>query len=304
MKKGTREQVAGLMAVGGLICGSGAFTISACFLPPPGGFGTLAWWSLRAGLVLLGVFELSVGNSLLMRAERLNVGVIPSFTPLPAGSYILYLRNFGDDRRLGRPQRVPGPGTMVRAWFLVGRSEEKRIAAALRWAGPVVGVGVPGERMPNDGVLRMDLPDDWQGPVRNLIENARLVVLVLGAGPGTLWELGESMRTLPPERLLLLNRMKSAEYEQFRQVARQELRAQADEVRRATGRRWAPPMLPDPPADRRVPSQLRGIVHFTGNWRPTYVALPRVPLPEDYLLGALDRALWVPMVQLTALSSP
>jgi hypothetical protein len=140
--------------------------------------------------------------------------------------------------------------------------------------------------------------------VRNLIENGRLVVLVLGAGPGTLWELGESMRTLPPERLLLLNRMKTAEYEQFREMARQELRAQADEVRRATGRRWTPPRLPDPPADRRVPSQLRGIIHFTGKWRPTYVALPRVPLPEDYLLAALDRALWVPMVQLTALNSP
>jgi hypothetical protein len=123
----------------------------------------------------------------------------------------LYLRNFSDDRLLARPQRVPGLGTLVRAWFLLGRSEEKHIAAVLESVGPVVAVSVPGERAPNDGILRMDLPDAWQGPVRTLIRDARLVVLVLGAG------------------------------------------------------RW-------------MPSRVRGIIHFSAEWRPTYVPLPRVPL--------------------------
>ncbi|NKE58162.1 hypothetical protein FXN61_15575 [Lentzea sp. PSKA42] len=300
VQRGTPEQVRWMRAAGMFRCCGGAFAISACFLPPPESLSPLGQWSLRAGLALLGVFWNFTGNKMLNRAVRHSAGVMPTFTPLPAGSYVLFLRNFSDDPRLAKPHRTPGLGALVRAWFLLGRSEEERIAAALGWAGPVVAVGMPGELAPNIGILRMYLPHDWQEPVRTLVRDARLVVLVLGRGPGTLWELGESMRVLPPERLVLVNPMKRAEYGKFRETARRELHAQADELWRTTGHRWTPPELPDPPADRQMPSLVRGIIHFTKDWEPTYFALPRVPLPEDYLLGALDRALWVPMLRLAA----
>jgi hypothetical protein len=276
------------------------FTISACFLPPPEGLGPAGWWSMRAGMVLLGTFHLVIARNAFRRAVRLRVGVIPSFTPLPAGSYTLYLRNFSDDPRLAKPFPMLGLRPLIPGLFMMARSEEERIEAAFRWAGgPVVAVGVPGERAPNTGILRMHLPADWQDPVRTLVRDARLVVLVLGSGRGTLWELGEVMRVLPPERLVLVNPMKRAQYEQFRVLARRELQAQADELRRTTGRRWTPPELPDPPADRWKRSRVRGIIHFTRAWQGAYVALPPVPPPEDYLIAALDRALWAPMLRLT-----
>jgi hypothetical protein len=163
----------------------------------------------------------------------------------------------------------------------------------------VIAVGVPGERAPNNAMLRMHLTGEWQGPVRNLIRDARLVVLVLGSGPGTLWELGEAMRVLPRERLVLVNPMRPTAYEEFRGLARRELRRRADEMQRATGRRWTPPELPDLPTTRWTPSRVRGIIHFGPDWQGTYVPLPRVRPPENFLLGALDRALWVPMLRLT-----
>nr|WP_221380767.1 hypothetical protein [Actinoplanes polyasparticus] len=298
--RGTYQEYTKWFAVGAVLTSGGVFTVSACFLPPPEGLGPAGWWALRAFFVLLGAFNLIVAKNAFRRAVRLRVGVIPSFTPLPAGSYVLYLRNFSDDPQLAKPFPMLGLRPLIPGLFMLARSEEERLETALRWAGsPMIAVGVPGERAPNNGILRMQLPNDWQAPVRKLVRDARLVVLVLGRGAGTLWELGEVMRELPPERLVLVNPMKRAKYEEFRSVAREALHAQADELERTTGHRWTPPELPDPPADRRTPSRVRGIIHWSRDWKPTYVPLPRVLPPEDYLLGALDRALWAPMLQMT-----
>ncbi|MEJ8653583.1 hypothetical protein WKI65_37450 [Streptomyces sp. MS1.AVA.3] len=71
--------------------------------------------------------------------------------------------------------------------------------------GRVVAVGQPGERLPLPGADRFYLPlDDWQPVVSDLIGRARLVILIAGTGPGTLWELTEAARLLRPEQLLLL----------------------------------------------------------------------------------------------------
>ncbi len=96
-----------------------------------------------------------------------------------------------------------------------------------------------------------------------MMRGASVVVLVLGHGAGTLWELGEAMRTLAPQRLLLLVTMSRREYDRCREVVEAGLRQRAETVRRETGARWTPPPLP------------------------------------GYVLGALDRSMWPAVVQLT-----
>lgn len=288
----------------------GAIVIAAgTFLLISGGRGLQAastgeWpaWSIPIGLVflLLGVVYVGRGNTILRQGRGHYAHIILSPRALTPGSYVLYLRSFGDDYRLSRPQRVPGLGALVRAWISIGRSEEERLNAAMRWAGPMVAVGAPGEQLPPVGATRVYLPpDDWQQPVRDMMRGARLVVIGLGHGAGTLWELGEAMRILPAERLLLLVPMGREEYESFRARAEAELRKQADRQRRVPGGRWVPPTLPDYQGHRTMLSSIQGLIYFTSQWDATFVSLDRPPLPEDHLIGALDRALRPVVVQLT-----
>ena len=109
---------------------------------------------------------------------------------------------------------------LVRDFFVVPRPEELPLVDALTTNDvPMVTVGRPDEASPAVGAVRMYLPrDDWQAPVRELMRRARPVVVVLGDGPGVLWELNEAMRILPPERLVLVVPMDDEEYEQFRET--------------------------------------------------------------------------------------
>ncbi|MCO8275838.1 hypothetical protein M1L60_35185 [Actinoplanes sp. TRM 88003] len=118
--------------------------------------------------------------------------------------FVLYLRSFVDDARLDVPQERPSMPALTK-FLIAGRSEEEQIARAVRRIGRLVAVGEPGERLPYAGADRVHLPlDDWQEPVSDLIGRARLVVLSAGTSKGTLWELQECMRLLPPKRLVVL----------------------------------------------------------------------------------------------------
>lgn len=239
-----------------------------------------------------------MGNSVLRRAAQYYANVIASPDDLTPGSYSLYLRSFNDDRRLASPHRVPLIGGWLSGTFSLSHTEEERLSAALSWAGPVVAVGEPGERVPHAGATRMYLPlDNWKGPVRELMRGASLVVIALGKGRGTLWEIGEAMRILPPERLLLLVPMTRKGYEEFRELAAKVFQRQAKSE--YAGHRWSPSSLPDYVPSRAVSPRIRGLVYFTPGWKSEFVSLDRPTLFEDQLMGALDRGMWPAMVQLT-----
>lgn len=294
----------GFMVFGGLICGVGTaiIMISLQYLRDVvvGGEGPPWRLYVHLGTLLLGISNMVGGNFVLRVAVQHHAEIISSPKALASGSYTLYLRSFRDDPRLARPHRFPGLGALVRGWFLLGRSEEERLDAALAWAGPMVGVGAPGERLPHAGARRMYLPRlDWQEPVREMMQGARFVVIVLGHGPGTVWELGEAMRVLRPERLLLVVPMGRKEYDKFRRVVETELRKKAERVRRETGALWAPPALPDYVGNQMISSRIQGLIYFAAGWEPVFVRLERPPVLEDQLIGALDRGMWPAMVQLT-----
>jgi hypothetical protein len=237
------------------------------------------WWIYKgyspAGMLLAG-YVYHAGQDVLRFSRRHLTKIIRDPARLDGESFVLYLRPFRNDALQESPQRVAWRGLMpLYGLFVTGRSEEERIAAALKKrVGPLIAVGRPGEILPYVGASRLYLPlDDWQEPVRKLIARARLVVLTLGPGKGTMWELREALRTLPPERLILLVPMGQDEYEEFR------LRMEADlkehDVRvRARGRTRAHvPTLPRSTSGGNKASVVQGMIYFTPSWTAEYVNL-------------------------------
>jgi hypothetical protein len=277
-----------VVLAGASVCGMGCLSLASALLATRDLLTTddNPWWGPFAVVALLvfGVVLTGMGNSILRIGVQYFGKVISSPEDLTPGQYVLYLRSFEDDHRLARPYRIPLVGGWLTGWITISRGEEERLAAALSWAGPLVGVGAPGERVPPAGARRMYLPrHDWQDPVRRLMRGATLVVIVLGKGQGTRWEIGEAMRILPPERLILFVPMKEKEYEEFRSLA-------AD---------WAPIALPPYERSRALTSRVRGVVYFRPGRQAEFAALQRPSLVEDQLVGSLDRALWPAMEQLT-----
>jgi hypothetical protein len=292
----------GLMTLGGLgACGLGCTGIT---------IGLRYTWELVVGEgaslsvsvvpLVLGIVLMTQGNALLRVGGRHVQRIISSPKDLVAGSYALYLRSFEEDPQMARLHRISRPSALLRGYFTAGNPEEERLADALTWAGLPVGVGQPGQRVPHVGIPRMYLPlHGWEEPVREMMRGASLVVLVLGHGTGTLWELGEAMRILPPQRLVLLVTMARDEYDRCREVVNAELWKQATMVRRETGAHWKPPSLPDYTEGPVVASRIRGLIYFTPAWDAVFVRLERPPLLENQLMGALDRSMWPAAVQLT-----
>ncbi|WP_433274079.1 hypothetical protein ACQPZF_20745 [Actinosynnema sp. CS-041913] len=218
------------------------------------------WWvmGVATGLLYLGGLVVTQGRKTFVRARRRRARVIPGPHIPQAGSYVLYLRSFGDDQRRKSVHEIPGSGFAgVSIGLLIsGRSVEEQIADTLRPVGPLIAVGAPGEQLPHTGAARMYLPDGpdgaWQEPVRRLLSRSRLTVLTLGTSEGTMWELTESLRRLPPQRLvLLLPPMGDADYEHIRASTTARLPARPG---------WLT-------SDDLEPVQ--GVVHFAADWTPT-----------------------------------
>jgi hypothetical protein len=173
-------------------------------------------------VVLLSGPAYAAGLNLVRRGRRHFVTVLSSHEQLE--DFVLYLRWFKEDSFLDRA--YPRVGSPFLFHLLIsGASEEEQLVKVLKPYGRVVAVGDPTEALPRVGADRFYLPfEGWQEPVRALISKARLVVLSLGMGEGTLWELVEAMSLLPPERLILLVPMDEEDYEAFRREAHHRLR--------------------------------------------------------------------------------
>jgi hypothetical protein len=126
---------------------------------------------------------------------------------------VLYLRPFSMDEGVrGLFRRM----TMQGAW----RSIEEQLAEALGPIGPLVAIGKPGEQLPTPGAVRQycDNTNSWQNAVRQLLLQARVIILRPGMSEGLWWELKEVVATKPAERfLILVLNMKQADYLPFSQ---------------------------------------------------------------------------------------
>jgi hypothetical protein len=130
---------------------------------------------------------------------------------------VLYLRMFKDDFR-GQAADMGSGRSIVGALV----SEEERMVSVLKEFGPVIALGIPGEKLPGLGAIREYVAHDvWQQHVHNYMKRAVLVVMRIGLLPpteGLLWEFREAVREVAPERIVLLVPQPHF-YEAFRQLA-------------------------------------------------------------------------------------
>ena len=107
---------------------------------------------------------------------------------------VLILRQFGDDFLEAGRMSLGGTPTF-----------EHFVAGELNRIGPVVAIGRPGERLQPLGASRDYLADsDWQRAVTATIEDAALVVFVLGDSANLLWEFRKTIETHGKRRTLIV----------------------------------------------------------------------------------------------------
>lgn len=129
------------------------------------------------------------------RMQVLSGSALLASDPRPP---VLYLRSFRDD---------PVTHSVFDRLFtrLNYRTEEEELAATFADVGPLVAVGHPGELLPELGAARFYFSDDeWKERVGSIMASARLVLLRVGGSRGLAWELARAVRTLTPEKLLLV----------------------------------------------------------------------------------------------------
>ncbi|MFI0374200.1 hypothetical protein ACH35V_40625 [Actinomadura sp. 1N219] len=269
-----------LIAAGTLVCLATA--ISCVYLTFQVGFRNGAEGPLLILtppiVVFISPLVYMAGLNLRRRGRRHLTPTIAEPGELATDSYVLYLRSFTDDAAFDRVQDRAGSPVMHH-FFIPGRSEEEQLADAVKRLGPLVAVGQPGETLPYAGARRLYLPEvGWESVVSRMIADARLVVLSLGPGPGTMWELVEAARILPPERLVLLVPMQKEEYEEFRTKAHERLRALPNPPS-------LPPYTPDPRQKYFGASQrMKALIHYGRapdgrTWQPYFVWLEAELIP-------------------------
>lgn len=156
-------------------------------------FASWAVWPLSVvllgSIITLVVIERQVRKS--KRLAQLNEldphAELSSDQRLP----ILYLRSFTDDQTaLSLTDDI--------------ESFEEELVAALKIAGPVIGVGNPGSDGPAPGAIKLYFKnDEWRQRVIELMDLSRLVVLSAGNSPNFVWELKTSLDRLAPEKILI-----------------------------------------------------------------------------------------------------
>jgi hypothetical protein len=143
---------------------------------------------LKIGLgFLFGVTTMLVLQPLLQKASRrLRVRDGDTVLRMDRRPPVLYLRSFAVDRT-AEAQRT-----------------EESLRSYLQEMGPLVALGL----VPDEGTLgaaRVEVRDeDWVARVVGLMESASLVLVRLGDSSSLLWEVEESLRRVPPERLIFL----------------------------------------------------------------------------------------------------
>lgn len=230
-----------------------------------------------AGVMAAGGVAFLAGMWTARLARRHRVPVLSSADGLPPGSYVLYLRPFRQDSAGAALSAGPQPTVSNPAAFFgwSGRTHEERLARTFREFGPMLAVGRPGEALPTgSGARRAYLPADgeqWKETVGELIDNARVILLGAGPGPGTVWEYVEVMRRRDPSRLVVLV-TSPADYERFKAAAVADAEGVLYELKARYGERWQQPVLPDLPVPRNPKAApgyyFRAMVYFGAGWEP------------------------------------
>jgi hypothetical protein len=139
------------------------------------------------GRLLFFFFILFLTASLYRRARRHALLPAKELRKKQHRPIVLYLRSFFDDQLKMRARAANG-----RSWLerIVKVTFEEVLVDHLWRYGPVVAVGKPGDKLPPLGAARDYLPDEsWQQKVEQLMNEADIIVTVLGRTEGLAWEI-------------------------------------------------------------------------------------------------------------------
>ena len=180
---------------------------------------------------------------------------------------VLYLRSFQTD-----------PSTTYRRLTAGWTTEEEELGSVLRPFGDMVAIGQPGERLPVPGATRMYASEsEWRQVVLASMRSAPLVVIRAGSSPGLLWEMGQAIRALEPERLLIfvLN-IKVQEYNLFADQVRASFGLQLPAIEASSAMRAI--------IDRResFSKAKPGFVAFESDWSAVFLPLPSTIIRTGY----------------------
>ncbi len=183
-----------------LAVSTGAILVIEAFWPDSVPTGALAW----SAFLITGSPLLVFGTRFLNRARQMRVAAETLDTLNDTRAPVLYLRTFSDDGKLAESPEL------ARINPLAVSTREENLVEALQGIGPVIAIGRPGEPLPPLGAERIYIDDNaWQQKVIDLMQNAKLVVLMLGKGGGLWWEIEQAFRRLPPQRLLFYGEAKA-----------------------------------------------------------------------------------------------
>lgn len=180
---------------------------------------------------------------------------------------VLYLRSFQTD-----------PSTTYRKLAAGWSTEEEELEKVLRPFGAMVAIGQPGEGLPVPGATRRyATQSEWRQVVLASMQSAPLVVIRAGSSTGLLWEMEQAIRTLEPERLLILVlNIKVQEYNLFANQVRVNSGLQLPAIEASSVARAI--------IDRREsPSKAKpGFVAFESDWSAVYLPLPSTIIRTGY----------------------
>jgi hypothetical protein len=174
---------------------------------------TVAMGAMMFGLIpLLVLFFLGSSVRRLAKAYRVDLRK----TLMRDGrDPILYLRSFDADSTEFRGniggkivERVISQiaaGHSIAAGFNdASITGEELIVAVLKEVGPVIAVGIPGEKIPPLGAARLYFEDkDWQANVEYLMSISRFVIIQVDISEGLEWEIATVKGILDPSRVFL-----------------------------------------------------------------------------------------------------
>jgi hypothetical protein len=217
------------------------------------GWPILGESKLLFAILILPTILLFAGAFLFWRGRQYAAQVSAESIITDHKPHLLYLRPFRSDRTT-RTEVVDAHD--INAKFAT--TEEEQLADVLRPFGELVAIGRPGESLPTPGAARIYASDEeWKDVVKRQMQTARLVVIMAAVGENVLWELTQAVRTLEPQKVLILvSEMKAQDYESFRTEATPILSVSLPE--RATRRRFG---------------RVSGFISFAADWKPSFLAL-------------------------------
>jgi TM2 domain-containing membrane protein YozV len=158
------------------------------------------WGDLFAALAYVFV---GVGILLMRTGWKYDVQKATDVVATDERPPVLYLRSFQDDVR-SPVGGVFGVWLKVMSWFFPV-SFEQELAAIMNRLGPFVAVGRPGERLPELGANRYYFSDDeWRARVTELVQRARLTVILCGSTGNLWWEIDHVLASVSPRQVVLL----------------------------------------------------------------------------------------------------